>query len=81
MENQTPANIHIPHQSPAKFGIEKPSITTKIKSFVIQSKRVWHVLKKPSSEEFKSIAKISALGILVIGLVGFIISDIIKFIR
>jgi len=50
----------------------------KVTSFVLQSKRVWQILKKPSSEEFKSIAKISAIGILVIGAIGFIIADIIQ---
>ena len=51
---------------------------TKLGSFIVQSKRVWLVLKKPTGEEFKAIAKVSAIGILAIGLVGFIISDIIK---
>jgi len=50
----------------------------KIKSFLIQSKRVWHVLRKPTVGEFKSIAKISAIGILIIGAVGFLISDLIR---
>jgi protein transport protein SEC61 subunit gamma-like protein len=53
---------------------------TKIKSFIIQSKRVWQVLKKPTAEEFKAVAKISAIGILLIGAVGFIVSDLMKFI-
>ena len=52
---------------------------TKLTSFFVQSKRVWLVLRKPTGEEFKAVAKVSALGILAIGLVGFIISDIIKF--
>ncbi|PIN92819.1 protein translocase SEC61 complex subunit gamma [Candidatus Pacearchaeota archaeon CG10_big_fil_rev_8_21_14_0_10_31_24] len=56
------------------------ALLTKFKSFIIQSKRVWHVLRKPSAQEFKSIAKISALGILAIGALGFIISDLIKLI-
>lgn len=50
----------------------------KVKSFILQSKRVWLLLKKPSNEEFMSIAKVSALGILAIGAVGFVISDLIK---
>ena len=41
----------------------------KIKSFLIQSKRVWHILKKPTSAEFKMIAKVSAIGILALGAV------------
>ncbi len=51
---------------------------TKLKSFFLQSKRVWHVLKKPSKQEFWTVAKVSAIGILAIGAIGFIISDIIK---
>ena len=50
----------------------------KLKSFFLQSKRVWHVLRKPTGEEFKSIAKVAAIGILIIGAGGFIISDFMK---
>ncbi|MDO8564261.1 MAG: protein translocase SEC61 complex subunit gamma [Nanoarchaeota archaeon] len=53
-------------------------VFSKIKSFILQSKRVWHVLKKPSKEEFLMVAKVSAIGILALGALGFIISDIIK---
>jgi protein transport protein SEC61 subunit gamma-like protein len=51
---------------------------TKLGSFILQCGRVWHVLRKPTAEEFKAISKVSAIGILVIGAVGFIISDVIK---
>ena len=47
----------------------------KLKSFLIQSKRVWQILKKPSSTEFKTVAKVSAIGILALGAMGFIIQD------
>ena len=53
----------------------------KLSSFFIKSKRVWLILKKPSSEEFKSIAKVSAIGILILGALGFLIADIITFIK
>ena len=53
----------------------------KLKSFMSQSMRVWRLLRKPTPDEFKSIAKVSALGILVIGAVGFIIADGIKIIQ
>ena len=56
----------------------KPSIKTRLGSFFLQSKRVWLLLKKPSMEEFKSIAAVSAVGILALGAVGFIISDVMK---
>lgn len=58
-----------------------PSVGTRFKSFIIQCKRVWHILRKPSSEEFKTVAKVSALGILAIGAIGFLISDLIKFLK
>jgi protein transport protein SEC61 subunit gamma-like protein len=54
------------------------AIKEKIGSFVLQCRRVWSLLRKPTSEEFKSIAKVSALGILAIGAIGFLIADIIK---
>jgi len=54
------------------------AIAGRIKSFVIQSKRVWHVLKKPSMLEFKTVSKVSAIGILILGAIGFIIADAIR---
>ncbi len=53
----------------------------KLKSFVLQSLRVWRVLKKPSSYEFKTVAKVSAIGILIIGALGFAVADIIRIIE
>ena len=52
---------------------EKPSVWQKFKRFLIQSKRVFKVTKKPSKEEFKVISKVTGIGILIIGLIGFII--------
>lgn len=54
------------------------NITRKTKSFVIQCKRVWHVLKKPTKEEFRAVAKISAIAIAVLGVAGFFISLAVK---
>jgi protein transport protein SEC61 subunit gamma-like protein len=53
-------------------------IKEKLTSFYLQCVRVWHLLRKPTNEEFKAVAKVSALGILAIGAVGFIVADIIK---
>jgi len=50
----------------------------KLTSFYLQCVRVWHLLRKPTNEEFKAVAKISALGMLAMGAVGFLIADIIK---
>ena len=49
------------------------------KSFILKSKRVWHVLKKPSRKEYEMVAKVSALGILALGTIGFLVSLIMKF--
>jgi len=40
--------------------------------------RVWKLLKKPSMKEFKMISKVSALGLLIIGAIGFAISIVIN---
>ena len=53
-------------------------IKEKVVSFYLQCTRVWQLLRKPTGDEFKAVAKVSALGILAIGAVGFIIADIIK---
>ena len=47
---------------------------TWIKNNFNQYKRVWRILKKPNMHEFKTIAKVSALGLLLIGAIGFVIS-------
>jgi len=46
----------------------------KTKSFLLKCRRVWQVLKKPSRKEFELIAKVSAIGIGILGLIGFLIS-------
>jgi protein transport protein SEC61 subunit gamma and related proteins len=53
-------------------------LVTSLKSFVEKCKRVWMILKKPERNEFLKIAKVSAAGILVIGIIGFLISIIMK---
>lgn len=53
-------------------------IVTKIKSFIVESKRVFLITKKPTMQEYKIIIKVSAIGMLIIGFVGFIITLIAK---
>ncbi len=45
-----------------------------MKKFFIECGRVWRVTKKPSKFEFKTIVKVSALGIAIIGLIGFMVT-------
>ncbi len=55
---------------------EKRTVWSKFKSFIIQCRRVFRVTKKPNKDEFKTIVKVSALGILIVGLLGFLIDMI-----
>jgi len=50
----------------------------KLSSFITQSVRVWRILRKPTMHEFKLISKVSALGILALGVIGFLISAVMK---
>ena len=50
------------------------SIWFKLRMFTQECFRVLRVTKKPDKVEFTTIVKMSGLGMLIIGLVGFIIS-------
>jgi len=50
-----------------------PSFLTRMKSFYKECIRVLKITKKPDKEEFKTIVKVSGLGMAVIGLIGFLI--------
>jgi protein transport protein SEC61 subunit gamma-like protein len=52
---------------------ENPSMWTKFKSFIKECVRVFKITKKPTKEEYKTISKVSGLGILIIGLIGFLV--------
>ena len=41
--------------------------------FVKDSKRVLKVSRKPSKEEYLDLAKVTTMGVLVVGAVGFVI--------
>jgi protein transport protein SEC61 subunit gamma-like protein len=45
----------------------------KLKTFIVECKRVLRVTKKPNNEEFKTIVKVSAIGMAIIGAVGFFV--------
>src|SRR3989338_2963947 len=45
----------------------------KLKNFITECKRVLIVTKKPTTEEFKTIVKVSGFGIIIIGAIGFFI--------
>ncbi len=53
----------------------------KTKSFLLKCKRVWQVLKKPTKKEFQLTAKVSAIGIGILGLLGFLIALVMNFFK
>jgi len=55
-------------------------ITSWISTKYHQYLRVWRLLKKPSFQEFKLISKVTAVGLLIIGAIGFAISLAMKFV-
>ena len=46
---------------------------SKLKLFYTECLRVWKITRRPDKEEFKTIVKISGLGILLIGVIGFLV--------
>lgn len=52
----------------------KPSLGQRFKSFLVECRRVWQVTKKPTKDELKVIVKVTGIGILIIGFVGFLIN-------
>lgn len=44
-----------------------------IYGFLKQCERVLKVARKPDNEEYKTVSKVTGIGILVIGVIGFII--------
>ena len=49
-----------------------------LKEFFQNTKRIFIVSKKSTSEEYWNLVKITGLGILVIGLIGFIVMLILR---
>lgn len=65
--------------------MEEQSQISKTKKFTLwldsnfqQYKRVWRLLKRPTMQEFKLISKVTAIGLLIIGAVGFLFSLVFK---
>ena len=48
-------------------------LTLKLKTFIIESRRVLAVTRKPTRMEFTTIVKVTAVGILLIGFIGFLL--------
>lgn len=45
-----------------------------IGSFIKQCERVLKISRKPDNDEYKTVAKVTGIGVIAIGVVGFIIT-------
>ena len=50
------------------------SVWIRLKSFSNECVRVLKVTRKPDSLEFKTIVKVSGLGMIIVGMIGFMMS-------
>ncbi|MFH1229681.1 MAG: protein translocase SEC61 complex subunit gamma [Candidatus Aenigmatarchaeota archaeon] len=69
------ANVQA-QQKPQEHKAEKPkgpSIAERIKGKIANYKRVIDVARKPTKEDFVSSAKITAFGMVLLGMIGFVI--------
>lgn len=60
-------------KEPKKIGAPIPGKLDKLKRFWVECKRVLRVTKKPDREEFIQIVKVSAIGMAIIGAIGFLV--------
>jgi protein transport protein SEC61 subunit gamma-like protein len=51
---------------------------SKLSKFWKSSKRIFLISKKPSSKEYWTMAKVVGLGMILIGIIGFIVKLIFK---
>ncbi|MBW2980961.1 protein translocase SEC61 complex subunit gamma [Candidatus Woesearchaeota archaeon] len=56
--------------------MDEDSKVYKLKMFINECRRVLRVTKRPDSFEFKTIVKVSGLGMGLVGLIGFLVSMI-----
>ena len=50
----------------------------KLREFIRECARVLRVTKKPGSVEFKTVVKVSGLGMILIGFIGFMIQIVYR---
>lgn len=50
-----------------------------ISEFIASAKRIYTVSKKPTTKEFLDMSKITGIGIIIIGLIGYIITFIFQY--
>lgn len=60
-------------EQPKQIGAPIPGRMERLKSFILECKRVLRVTKKPDKQEYTTIVKISAIGIAIMGFIGFVV--------
>jgi protein transport protein SEC61 subunit gamma and related proteins len=79
---ENPINLQYKQESTQEENkAKKENILKKFKRFLIECKRVLKITKKPDKKEFKLIVKISAIGMAIIGMLGFLITFIKEIIQ
>ncbi|MEM3154599.1 MAG: protein translocase SEC61 complex subunit gamma [Candidatus Woesearchaeota archaeon] len=58
-------------EEPRRIGAPIPGKLDRLKSFWVECQRVLRVTKKPDKQEYLTIVKISAIGMAIIGVIGF----------
>ena len=48
-------------------------LNVRLRTFIIESRRVLAITRKPTKIEFVTIVKVTGIGILLIGLIGFLL--------
>jgi protein transport protein SEC61 subunit gamma-like protein len=58
------------------MNLNRQSITQALKQF----RRVLYISRRPDRDEFMNVAKITGIGIIIVGVIGFVISLIAQLI-
>ena len=70
------SNLRMP-----SFKLPEGGILQLLKIKFAEYKRVWQITKKPDKTEYTAAVKASGLGIIVIGVIGFIIAMIVQILQ
>ena len=57
------------------------TLKERLKNFISESVRVFKLTKKPTTEEFKIMFKVTGIGILIIGFMGFLVHLISQLVK
>jgi len=66
-----PTQVFVPKRTYAEE--IKQSKWQKLRGFMVECMRVLRITKRPDRQEFKTIVKVSGIGIAIIGFLGFLV--------